>query len=279
MNFRYAFEVRHESFFVDEFFDMLQRFNFSLVVADSKGLWPYADRVTSDFIYVRFHGSTGKYAGQYGKQALQEWAQRLRQLQRCTVSAAASEPSLSANDDDIGSRHAEIGGAASKTDAQGKPEAAATRASTKSGAKGSSSAKQQQPSRRSSRRHENAMSGEQSMDQIVHPNDHSGGRAQSGNDSAAATAAKGAAGVSESKDEEPDAKAISRNLLPEFNEAASTVSRDLYAYFNNDEQASAAFDATDLLQELDPGFKLGDVNDLVSNREERASRKRKKADD
>jgi len=30
--------------------------------------------VTSDIIYVRFHGPTGKYQGNYSKSTLQDWA-------------------------------------------------------------------------------------------------------------------------------------------------------------------------------------------------------------
>jgi uncharacterized protein YecE (DUF72 family) len=35
--------------------------------------------IVSDIIYIRFHGSTGKYSGSYSKSALQNWAKWLKE--------------------------------------------------------------------------------------------------------------------------------------------------------------------------------------------------------
>jgi uncharacterized protein YecE (DUF72 family) len=35
--------------------------------------------VTADIIYIRFHGTTGRYAGSYPKSQLQDWAKWLRE--------------------------------------------------------------------------------------------------------------------------------------------------------------------------------------------------------
>jgi uncharacterized protein YecE (DUF72 family) len=34
--------------------------------------------VTSDIIYIRFHGPTGRYAGNYSKKMLQDWAEWIK---------------------------------------------------------------------------------------------------------------------------------------------------------------------------------------------------------
>ena len=36
------------------------------------------DRVTTDFVYIRLHGHTRKYASSYSKQSLRNWASRVR---------------------------------------------------------------------------------------------------------------------------------------------------------------------------------------------------------
>jgi uncharacterized protein YecE (DUF72 family) len=56
---RHAVEVRHESFFCDEFIRMLRRHHAALVLSDAGSEWPYAEDVTADFVYVRLHWCRG----------------------------------------------------------------------------------------------------------------------------------------------------------------------------------------------------------------------------
>jgi uncharacterized protein YecE (DUF72 family) len=39
--------------------------------------WPYAEDLTSDFTYLRLHGSETLYGGSYKDEALDEWARRI----------------------------------------------------------------------------------------------------------------------------------------------------------------------------------------------------------
>ena len=48
------------------------------LVADTAGLYPYLDAVTSPVVYVRLHGDTELYVSGYGEEALQDWAGRVR---------------------------------------------------------------------------------------------------------------------------------------------------------------------------------------------------------
>jgi uncharacterized protein YecE (DUF72 family) len=71
--YRHAFEVRHPTYFCDEFFDVLRAHDCAFVVADTAGTFPYAEEVTSDFVYVRLHGSQELYASGYTDAELDEW--------------------------------------------------------------------------------------------------------------------------------------------------------------------------------------------------------------
>lgn len=74
---RYAFEVRHPSFFTSEFMQLLRRHNVALVFADTAGLWPYAEDVTADFVYIRLHGAEQLYTSGYTEAQLDWWADRI----------------------------------------------------------------------------------------------------------------------------------------------------------------------------------------------------------
>jgi|SRR5688572_16403089 len=75
---RHAIEVRHPSFFCDDFLHLLRAHNAALVFSDAAADWPYAEDITADFIYVRLHGAEELYASGYDDPALDEWARRAR---------------------------------------------------------------------------------------------------------------------------------------------------------------------------------------------------------
>lgn len=73
---RHALEIRHDSFRSAEFISLLRRHDVALVVADTVE-WPLLMDATSDFVYVRLHGSRQLYASGYGPRALDRWAERI----------------------------------------------------------------------------------------------------------------------------------------------------------------------------------------------------------
>ena len=73
---RHCVEIRHESFAVPEFIDLLREHDIGLVVADTVD-WPLLMDVTSDFVYCRLHGSEQLYASGYTDSALETWAVRV----------------------------------------------------------------------------------------------------------------------------------------------------------------------------------------------------------
>ena len=73
---RHTIEVRHKSFAVPEFIELLRRYDVALVCADSPE-WPRMMDVTSDFIYCRLHGSEILYEDGYDAKSLDQWAERV----------------------------------------------------------------------------------------------------------------------------------------------------------------------------------------------------------
>jgi uncharacterized protein YecE (DUF72 family) len=74
---RYCVEIRHVSFLVPDFFELLRDCNIAFVFADTAGKWPYVEDLTADFVYCRLHGHTQLYASGYSDRALDWWATRL----------------------------------------------------------------------------------------------------------------------------------------------------------------------------------------------------------
>lgn len=77
-NWTAVFEFRHESWFSDDTYKLLREFNAGFCIHDMPGM-KVPRVVTADIIYVRFHGPTGKYQGNYSKSALQSWAKWLKE--------------------------------------------------------------------------------------------------------------------------------------------------------------------------------------------------------
>jgi uncharacterized protein YecE (DUF72 family) len=86
---RYAIEIRHSSFMTEAFIDLLRRYNFALVFADTAGNFPYSEDVTADFIYCRLHGAEKIYWSSYSDELLGWWEKRIRVWSRGGLPADA----------------------------------------------------------------------------------------------------------------------------------------------------------------------------------------------
>ena len=75
---RHAIEVRHPSLAVPDAVSLLRDHGVALVVADSAGRFPAVEETTSDFVYVRLHGTDELYASGYTNEALERWADKVR---------------------------------------------------------------------------------------------------------------------------------------------------------------------------------------------------------
>jgi uncharacterized protein YecE (DUF72 family) len=72
----HAVEIRHKSFAVPEYIELLRKNKIALVVADSVK-WPCMMDITADIVYCRLHGSEELYASGYDAEAIDKWAHRV----------------------------------------------------------------------------------------------------------------------------------------------------------------------------------------------------------
>lgn len=80
--YRYVFEFRHETWYVDEVYEILRKNEIALCVTDLKGKQS-PEVFTADFTYIRLHGPTkAAYAGEYGPKLLKPWSKKLLEWQK-----------------------------------------------------------------------------------------------------------------------------------------------------------------------------------------------------
>jgi uncharacterized protein YecE (DUF72 family) len=72
-NVRHALEFRHASWFVGAVADRLRAAGVAVCLGDAPD-FPMWREVTTDFVYVRLHGHTRKYASSYSPASLRAWA-------------------------------------------------------------------------------------------------------------------------------------------------------------------------------------------------------------
>jgi uncharacterized protein YecE (DUF72 family) len=77
--FKHVIEFRHESWLVEEVFEILRRYKTGFCVFDMLKLeCPLL--TTTDFAYIRFHGKDSLYSSCYSDEELEDWAGRLRDM-------------------------------------------------------------------------------------------------------------------------------------------------------------------------------------------------------
>jgi len=76
---RFVFEFRHDSWFINELYDLLKKKNIALCWADSPD-YPSEEKLTADFAYIRLHGSKSLYGSDYNDYELDIWAKKAEDL-------------------------------------------------------------------------------------------------------------------------------------------------------------------------------------------------------
>jgi uncharacterized protein YecE (DUF72 family) len=76
--YRYAVEFRHSSWLDEEIFSILRQHRAAHASVSSKGM-PLELTVTTDFLYIRFHGLEGGSAHDYTRAELEPWAAHIRE--------------------------------------------------------------------------------------------------------------------------------------------------------------------------------------------------------
>ncbi|MFD5214976.1 DUF72 domain-containing protein [Microbacterium sp. NPDC058345] len=77
---RYALEPRAESFAHPDLYALLRDHRVALALADTAGRWPRLEADTTDFAYIRLHGSAELYTSGYSAAELREWSDLCRRL-------------------------------------------------------------------------------------------------------------------------------------------------------------------------------------------------------
>ena len=76
-NRQYSIEFRDDSWHTDAVYDLLRQHNIALCLHDWRALaWSHI--LTANFTYIRFHGTTGRYAGNYPEPLLRSWANKIQ---------------------------------------------------------------------------------------------------------------------------------------------------------------------------------------------------------
>lgn len=75
---RHTVEARHPSWLEPAAMDCLKRYEIAWCISDTANRYPYKEAVTSDFIYIRLHGSGTLYASDYTRAELKAWAEKIR---------------------------------------------------------------------------------------------------------------------------------------------------------------------------------------------------------
>lgn len=80
-NFHNVIEFRHESWFVEDIFDILKKYNVGYCIISTPDL-PETVEETADTVYIRFHGKDEEwYTYHYTQDELKNWAESIKKLQ------------------------------------------------------------------------------------------------------------------------------------------------------------------------------------------------------
>ncbi len=82
LSFRYAIEFRHKSWLTERVWNLLEDYGIAHVIVDEPKL-PINTRITTDFVYIRWHGHGTKpwYKYRYSEEELLEWKPILEDLE------------------------------------------------------------------------------------------------------------------------------------------------------------------------------------------------------
>jgi len=73
-SYRFAIEVRHESWMTKESFSLMSKYNIAFVISHSGNYFPYAEVITSKNIYFRFHGPGTLYNTKYHSATMKKYS-------------------------------------------------------------------------------------------------------------------------------------------------------------------------------------------------------------
>lgn len=81
--FDIAIEFRNKYWFVDETYELLEKYNVAIVNAQSSR-YPGVRKVTASIAYLRLHGPEKLFSSSYSREQLEDWAQYIRKISKKT---------------------------------------------------------------------------------------------------------------------------------------------------------------------------------------------------
>ncbi len=82
-----AIEFRHFSWFDEDIYNILSKYNVTLVIVSAPGNLPAVDIKTTDTVYLRFHGKDNWYRSRYSQKDLEAWSKKANDLHPETLLA------------------------------------------------------------------------------------------------------------------------------------------------------------------------------------------------
>ena len=77
--YRFAIEVRHDSWICKEAFKLMRDYNIAFTISQQGVGWPYAEELTAKHVYVRFHGPKELFASAYSDAQLKHYAEKFKE--------------------------------------------------------------------------------------------------------------------------------------------------------------------------------------------------------
>lgn len=78
---RQTFEFRHNSWFTEKIYNLLNKKNAGFVNNDTNA-FPTKKVITGDFVYIRFHGPSYLYSSSYSNSELKDWAKKIKKYSK-----------------------------------------------------------------------------------------------------------------------------------------------------------------------------------------------------
>ncbi len=85
---RYVIELRNNTWYTKEVYSLLKKSKVGFCIHDHQDA-PSPEKVTADFIYLRFHGPDGDYQSKYSQEQMESWAKKINQWQKRDIDVFA----------------------------------------------------------------------------------------------------------------------------------------------------------------------------------------------
>lgn len=80
----FTLEARHPSWLEEKALSSLKKYRIAWCISDTAGRYPYLEAVTSNFIYIRLHGSKQLYVSEYSEGEIYNWAEKIKKWAKDT---------------------------------------------------------------------------------------------------------------------------------------------------------------------------------------------------